>query len=83
MGNKAAAMLKWQNLGGVVVDVITLLTSLSRIDDSDRTPLGIVKTKAMLTAAHALRPVLEELNNECLYYKFEADSSEWKGMVGK
>jgi len=68
---------RWQTLGGIVIDVMAMLENLSRQTnphDKTLTPaqersLRTLKA-AMLTAVHALRPVIEEMNHESLYWKF-------------
>ena len=64
---------RWNQLGGIVVDVIGLLNHLSHAhgrNDFDNKSLDAARRNAMKVAAHALQPVLRELNDEQLRWKF-------------
>jgi hypothetical protein len=77
---------RWYKIGGVAVDAIQLLTALARIhgremDERQLKHLARAKDSAMLTASHALRGVLSELNDEHLYWL--AQDPEWRAKQAK
>ena len=66
---------RWQDLGGVVSDVMSLLESTARLhdprvdenlDERQREHMGRVRQMAMLVSRHALQRVLGALNSESL-----------------
>lgn len=68
---------RFQNMGGVVSDVMNLLENTARLhdprldeklDERRREQMGRVRQMAMLVSRHALQGVLGELNDECRKY---------------
>lgn len=60
---------KWQRIGGVVIDVATLLENLARCNGQGLAPydaekLQHAKYSAALVASHALQSLMPELNDE-------------------
>lgn len=60
----------WHRIGGVVVDVATMLEHLGRMGDNladayEAEHIRAVKRTAVLVASHALRSLVGDLNNEC------------------